>query len=700
MDEENEDLDVLEQEAPEAETEIEDEGPEEEQSESRKRLEEFASKRGDISELLSADELSKLGAKVVADYERDDESRSEWKNKVKEALSDAAQDEPGQKSFPFENASNVKYPMLTVAAQQFAARAYPAIVKGDEAVKVKVFGEEPAPPPQRAIEMAQKGDPDAQRLIKGYQVLKERQEAKRRRANRVKDYLNYQIFYGMDGWEADTDAMLNVIPITGMAFRKIYYDMSQRKPCVEMVSALNLVVPCDTRDLKRCPRITQEFELYPYEISQRQQTDVYRDVVLPTEGDDDQAPRKLIEQHRLEDLDGDGVAEPYIITVDTVTSEVLRIDAVYTMDDVEFDEEGKVLTIERWVPYVDYPFLPDPKGRFYAIGFGHLLKPLLEVINTSINQLNDAGTAQIAGGGFLASGVRLQGAGQNSSLRWKPGEYKTVNVPGSVLKDALVERTFPSPSTVTFQMLDMMLAAAKDIASVKDVLTGETPSTAPVGTTLAVIEQGLQVFTSIYKRIYRSLKDEFRKLYECEARYGDREDYKEVLDDPEADMDKDFEAKGKDIMPVSDPSAVTKMQSMAKAQALLPLKDDPRVNGKEILRRYFVAVDDDNPDALLAPDPPPNPAMIADAKEKDASAQKSLAGARKDNAQAEQVEMENAGVAALLGGVPNLAGQPGNPMGAVGGPPGGGGPEGGMAPGVMGGGPVGPGPFEGIEGQG
>lgn len=674
----DDELDLME---PEDEA-VETEGP----PPSLKRLMAFAQANGDISGELSADELSRLGTEVVADYERDDASREEWKERVKAALSDAAQDEPGEKSYPFQNASNVRHPMLAVAAQQFAARAYPAIVKGDEAVKVKVFGQPPEEPPQGAAQAAQQGDPQAQQAMQDYQEAGQRYQAKRKRAERVKSYLNYQIFYGMDGWEADTDALLNVIPITGIAFRKVYYDMSQGKPCSEMVSALHLVVPADTRDLKRCPRITQEFELYPYEIRARIQSGVYRDVVLPSESDDEQAPRKMLEQHRLHDLDGDGVAEPYIITVDASTGEILRIDAVYTMDDVSVDQEGRVLNIERWVPYVDYPFLPDPKGRFYAIGFGHLLRPLLDVINTSINQLIDAGHAEIAGGGFLASGVRLQGAGQNASLKWKPGEYKTVNVPGSVLKDAIVERTMPKPSTVTFQMLDMMLAAAKDIASVKDVLTGDSPSSAPVGTTLAVIEQGLQVFTSIYKRIYRSLKDEFRKLYECERRYGNVEDYREVLDDPNADMDADFDDDGKDIMPVSDPSAVTKMQALAKAQALQQFMGQPWANSTEIFKRILEALDVESPEALVAQPPPPSPDVMAKAKSEEAGAVRDIAETRKTDAETAQIELENAGVAAIVGGVPGLEGPPGNPMGQPGLPGGGGGPEGQMGPVVMGGG--------------
>jgi len=679
----DEELDAI---APDEEAMIDpDEGLEigEKAQTSRGLLEKFAAARGDISGMLDATQLATLGANAVRDYLRDDESRSEWKAKVKTALSDAAQDDPGTKSYPFQNASNVKHPMLAIASQQFAARAYPAIVRGDEAVKVKVFGTPPVSAPPGAAQAASQGDPAAVQVMEQNKAAQNRFAAKQRRADRVKQYLNYQIFYAMDSWEADTDAMLHTIPITGIGFRKVYYNLDERRPVSESVSALHLIVPANTQSLKRCPRITQEYELYPYEITQRQASGLYRDVILTPEDEDDQAPRKMLEQHRLEDLDGDGVAEPYVLTIDETTSEILRIDAVYSMEDVKFGEDGRVISIQRWVPYVDYPFLPDPKGRFYAIGFGHLLAPLTEIINTSINQLIDAGHAQIAGGGFLASGVRLQGAGQNAALKWKPGEYKTVNVPGSVLKDAIVERTFPQPSVVTMQMLDMMLAAAKDIASVKDILTGDSPSNAPVGTTLAVIEQGLQVFTSIYKRIYRSLREEFRLLYECESRYGNRDEYKEVLDDPEADMDADFNDDGKDIQPVSDPSAVTKMQSLAKAQALQPFLGQPFANSAEIFKRILSAIEVENPDALVAQPPPPPPEVVAKAKSEEAGAMKAMADAGKSQAQTEQIKLENASVAAVVGGIPGMEGPPGNPMGQPGLPEGGGQEPGPMDPSLM-----------------
>jgi hypothetical protein len=334
--------------------------------------------------------------------------------------------------------------------------------------------------------------------------------------------------------------------------------------------------------------------------------------------------------------------------------------------------------IRRWVPFVKYEFLPDPKGRFYGIGFGHLLGPLTEVLNTTINQLVDASTAQNAGGGFIASGLRLQGSGQNSVVTFRPGEYKKVNATGAELRNAIYERTLPTPSPVSFQLLELILGAAKELASIKDVLTGEAPSTAPVGTTLALIEQGLQGFTAIYKRIFRAEREEFQLLYECQRVYGSADDYAEVVDDPAADFEKDFAPTGKDIQPVSDPSVVTKMQALAKAQVIQQVAAafPNALNMQAAAKRMFEAAEIDNPEELIA-QPQPNPLMEAKTRETNANAD--LKAAQAMDATVEAGSKFGALHAADQGGVPGLAGAPGDAMGAPGGQGGGGGPEGGMA---------------------
>lgn len=654
------------------------------------RLEAFASAEGDISEYLDATELASLGARCVEDWQRDKASNQSWRMKTEAALKQAAQDGGDIKTFPWMMSSNVQFPLLTIASQQFAARAYPAIVKGDEVVGVKVLGQAPTPPdlPPPSPDMPPEAQAQAQQVMQAFQQSQQLWQAKQARAKRVKTWMNTHILYGMDDWEGGVDILLNQLPIVGSAFKKVYFD-PHRGVCSDYVSALHLTVAKDTQSLERCPRVTQDFQLYPYEIRARAASGVYRDVVLPhlASNDDDQAPREVLEQHRLEDMDGDGIEEPYIITVDVESSQVLRIEAAFSEDDIARSKrDDSIVHIRRWMPFVHFYFLPDPEGGFYGLGFGQLLQPLMAVINTAINQLMDAGTAAAAGGGFIGSGVRLQGAGQSSTLRFQPGEYKYVNSSGAQLREAIWERTIPQPSPVLFQLLDLILGAAKDVASIKDVLSGDTPANAPVGTTLALIEQGLQSFAAIYKRYYRSGKQEFKAIFMCQGRWGSQEEYVETLDDPQANLKADFSEKGDDIVPVSDPSVVTRAQALAKAQVIQQTAAafPDAINHQVAAKRVFEAAQIDNPEELInQPPKEPPPQMVADidktksetalnlakAKEAEAGATKDTADARATTGEAQAEGATHAAFAlgsAHAGGVPDLEGTPGNAVGAQG----------------------------------
>jgi chaperonin GroES len=614
----------------------------------------LAASTGDVSDIiiryLGETALATLGSQCVEDWRMDDGARNQWKTQTEAALAAAAQDTPDDKTYPFDRSANVQYPLVTVAAQQFAARAYPAIVKPGDAVSVAVLG-------------------------------RDESGQKQARADRVKDYLNYQLFYRIADWEGDTDVLLNQLPISGCGFRKVYYDPHKRRPCSEFVNALHLTVPSDARSLKEAPRITQDFEVFPYQVTERQRSGMYRDVPLLLDGnEDDQTPRVFIEQHRVHDLDGDGVEEPYVITVDVESSEVMRIEAAYDELDLEIAEDGQtVIRIERWCPFVKYSFLPDPKGGFYDIGFGHLLAPINAVVNTIINQLLDAGHAQVAGGGFLAAGLRLQGSGQTNVLRFSPSEYKVVNAPGGDIAKAIYERPMPSPSPVLFELLGMLMDAAKDISAVKDVLTGEAGKSQTATATLALIEQGLQTFTAIYKRIYRAAKQEFQLLYDCVSRYGDPDEYARVLDIPGATLAADFNEADLDIQPVADPASVTNMQRMAKAGFLQGFLGKG-LNDEEILKRIFEAAGIPDVEKLFPPKPegppPPNPLMIADIREKESKAGLNEATAAKNRADAmDKLSLvAERGVMNGTGGLGTVAQPPGDGMGFGGAEQGGFGP--------------------------
>jgi len=530
----------------------------------------------ELSGVLTESELTNIGMEVVRDWQQDRDENKDWRDQVKKALDAASQEPAPAKNFPWPGAASVKYPLLSIATQQFSARAYPALVKGDEAILVKTFGADP-------------------------------EGLKKARAKRVADYLNFVLFYKVEDWEGDTDSLLNQLPSTGTCFRKVYYDAMERRYCIRLVPALRLTVPIGAKTLETSPRITEDFDQFPNDIARMKKAGLYRAVPIVAESQDEQASRLILEQHRMMDLDEDGIDEPYIVTVDEQTSQVLRIEAAFDKEDVEAQDDD-VLSIKRWQPYVKYAFLRDPKGRFYEIGFGHLLGPIMEVVNSIINQSLDAGAAQAAGGGFIAAELRLQGAGQNGRLLFEPGKYKTTNTPGVALRDAIYERTFPGPSEVLFKLLGMIMEAAKDVASVNDAITGDAARSAPVGTTLALIEQGQQVFNAIFKRFYRGARTEYQKFAECVRRYGDPQDYADFLDDEQANFDADFEEAGMDIRPVADPSAVTQQQRIAKSQMILSLAGTGQVNPQVATKQALEAINADDIEGLMTmpkAEPPP-----------------------------------------------------------------------------------------------
>lgn len=634
----------------------------------------LAGSQGNIVDILDADERVKLGSRAVDDYEKDCADRSEWEKIALEALDSAAQDKPVEaKTTPWPNASNINIPLLTTASLQFNARMYPAVVKGDEAILCKVVGQDNgrprmAPNPMNGqiqpMPQLQPGPPgpDGQpgppqpvigpdgKMVPEWEVPP---GAKASRARRVSEYLNTTMFYRMEGWEEDTDALLMQLPTVGCVFRKVWFDKYKGVQSM-MLPALNLLVPKKTRDLKTAPRITEKIcDVFPHEIRKHQATGYYREAELEIDEDnEDSGARLLLEQHRWIDLDEDGIDEPYILTVDHATKEVLRLEANFAQEDIKADEEGKVYCIERRDYYVKYGMFPHPKGEFYDIGLGHLLKKLGATIDTALNQLMDAGTAQTAGGGFIGAGVRLQGRGNRGVVRMNPGEYKVVDVAGDTLRNGIYERTLPNVSPVTFQVLDFILGFAREISGVKDVLTGEAPNQAPVGSTLALIEQGLQVFNATAKRFFRSAKNEYTLIYDNLRLYGGEaaaKDYVNILDE-QADFAADFNARDMDIRPVSDPATVTRMQKMARAQLIqgtIPILAQVGGDPREALRRTYEAADIEDIDKLLPPPkppPPPDPMTTKMAEvaiaEKQAKGMKDVAAAKKLTAETEKVNVD------------------------------------------------------------
>lgn len=563
-----------------------------------------------IAEDLDDELLSQIGERVVKEYEIDDNSRSDWKNKTDQAM-DLAMQVAKEKQFPWPKAANVIWPLMTTASIQFAARAYPAIVQNRNVVKGVVIGSDDGEP-----QIGQDGTPLVQVAPNGQAqpVWKVPPGIKQTRADGIAQHMSWQLLDEMPEWEPETDTLLHVLPIVGCHFRKSYFDPQEQRNMSLCVWAKKLVINYKAKSLETAPRITEELEFYPNEIETNFRSGIWlKQEFGPAkdaqDGDDD-APHQFLEQHRRLDLDEDGYAEPYIVTVHKDSHKVVRIVARYDADGIQFSQRThKVVKIEPIHYYTKYDFLPNPDGGIYGVGFGQLLRPLNEATNTTLNQLLDAGTLQNTGGGFIGKGLSMNAG----SIRFIMGEYKVVNVAGGTLRENIVPMQFPGPSSVLFQLLGMLIEAGKEVAAIKDILTGDTNGTTantPATTTLALIEQGLKVFTAIYKRIHRALKSELNKLYDLNRKYGDEKSQYKVGDTWKEITRQDY-VLGSGVEPVSDPTMVSDMQRLGRAQFLMQFANDPFANGLEIRKRIMQAANIDNIDKILNEQPAPNPAIIA-----------------------------------------------------------------------------------------
>jgi len=643
--------------------------------------------KANIADDLTDEELGKIGSRVVEEYAIDKASRSDWEKRIAEATK-LAMLVAEEKNYPFERAANIKYPLLTTAALQFNARAYPAIVQGNRVVKCVTWGNDP-------------------------------QGTKRARAERVSEHMSYQLLAQMPEWEEDTDKMLVILPIAGACFRKVYYDPALGRNCTRLITADRFVVNYRARSLADVPRTTEEMTLYPYEIQERINDGrfvkfEYGEAVpdeanKEAEQNDPTAPHLFLEQHRRLDLDNDGYPEPYIVTVHKQTEKVCRIVANYSRDTVTV-QNGKVRAIRKQDFYVAYRFLPSPDGGFYGWGFGWLLADITEAINATLNQMLDAGHLANVQGGLVSAQLGIK----EKSIRLKMGEWRVVNTSGPI-NQAIMPITYPGPSAVLFNLLGLLVEAGRDVAAIKDVLTGEVRQNMTAAATLALIEQGLQVFTSIYKRVHRALKSELGILARLNRENLSPEEYAAFFDAeqiagpdgqpmPVPTPEQDYSEKDMDILPVSDPNVASRMQQLAKAQLVFDIsKDNPTVNPLEATKRMFEAAEVEDIETLLIPPPQPDPmqeqllqiAAMLELQERDVKIDKARAevvktetGAMKDVADIANAEKGNqlnrvkvildaikAELAAEQaqsqmeaangqGRVPGMEGQPGNAMGA------------------------------------
>ena len=543
-----------------------------------------------IAEMLDEADLNTISYNVYKGFQADLESRSAWEKRTEDAMKLALQVAEA-KSFPWPGASNVKFPLITIAALQFHARSYPVLINGETPVQCRVIGDDPT------------GAKDA-------------------RAHRVAQFMSYQILEQDTTWESEMDRVLISQPIVGCAFKKSYFDPILKYNVSEHILAKDFVVIYWTKHLDTSPRITQIQYLSKNDIYERVARGLWcemkegRPAAVPQsnmtlaqnkaqgmsapDSIDDSTPYEILEQHTFIDFDGDGYAEPYIIWMRRDTKQVLRIVARYFDTSIERDEKGNVLSIQAESYFTKFPFIPSPDGGFYDLGFGSLLGPLNQSIDTLLNQLIDTGTMANTAGGFLSRGIKLRGGNYN----FAPLEWKHVDTTGDDLRKGIMPLPVREPSQVLFTLLSMLINYGERIGGSVDILSGQNPGqNTAAETTRTMAEQGMKIFSGIFKRTYRSLKDEFRKLYRLNQLYLQGiEDYNSDTGQNFIDAD-DFAGPVSDVRPSADPNIVSDTQRIQQASALLQLASTtPGMNMYEVQKNYLKAMKVSNIDQLL-PDP-------------------------------------------------------------------------------------------------
>lgn len=527
-------------------------------------------------------ELSEIARDIIAAQAADDEARSEWKDRYIKGL-DLLGMSMEDREEPFPGASGVHHPLLAEAVVQFQAQAYKELLPAGGPVLSKVLGDET---PDRLEQAA-----------------------------RVQDFLNYLITDVMEEYDPDMDQLLLYLPLGGSAFKKTYFDPSMERSTSPFITADHITVPYSATSLKKCKRIVHDFLLNGNDILKYQATGFYADSHLtkpptttpsavqekedelhgltPSVFDHDEE-YQIFEAHVELDherlLSPEGIALPYVVTLDKDSETVLAIRRNY--------KEGDPL-FERLEHFTHYKFLPGL--GFYGFGLIHMIGGLTQAATSILRQLIDAGTFANFQGGFKAKGMRV--AGEDEPIG--PGEWRDVDTPGGNLRESLLPIPYKEPSQVLAGLLGSLVETGQRFASIADMQVGDTSGQQqPVGTTIAMLERGTKVMSSIHKRLHYAQKSEFQILARIVAdSLPEDEIYPYATEGSDKSIGKkDFDQRV-DIIPVSDPNIFSMAQRvMLASQQLEMAQAAPEIhNLREAYYRMYKAMGISDIESILKP---------------------------------------------------------------------------------------------------
>jgi hypothetical protein len=549
-----------------------------------------------LAEEMPDRELQRISGELLSEYDANNDSRQEWIDTYSEGLGllGFTYDERTQH---FRGASGVTHPLLAEAATQFQAQAFNELLPPQGPVKTSVMGKE--------------------------------SRQKQEQARRVKTFMNYYITNVMEEYTPDMDQMLFVLPLAGSTFKKSYYDEAMGRIVSRFVPAENLVVPYDTSDLDTCPNITQVVTTSLNDMRKMQVSGFYRDVeVVPSQKDlseiSDVTDKiegfepsnidyncTLLECHvdldleGYEDVDDDGeptgIRVPYIVTLSLDNGQVLSIRRNYRED----DEKKKKIAY-----FTHYKFLPG--FGFYGLGLIHTIGGLSRTATAALRQLIDAGTLSNLPAGFKARGLRIS----DTDDPLQPGEFRDVDAPGGAIRDSIMPLPFKGPDATLFNLLGFVVQAGQRYATITDLKVGDGNQQAPVGTTIAMLEQGTRVMSAVHKRLHYAMRQEFKILARLMSETLPQEYPYSIAGGDETVMATDFDDRV-DVIPVSNPNVFSQAQRIVLAQTKMQLATQaPDMhNMHEVFRDMYEALGVTDIDRIMKVVPTDDPVPLDPAQE-------------------------------------------------------------------------------------
>ena len=517
-----------------------------------------------LAEFIEESELESMASDLVSDFESDRESRSDWARAYVKGL-DLLGMKIEDRQQPWAGASGVFHPVLTESVVRFQAQAMGELFPAGGPVRSKIMGKMT---PEKADQ-----------------------------ADRVQNEMNYLLTEEMTEYRDELEQMLFKLPLAGSAFKKVYYDPLMDRPCAVFVPSEEFVVSYGATDLMTCPRYTHVMKKSENEIKELQVAGFYRDVELPAPSPDfsdiqekydeldgesavieDDDRHTILEMHVTINMpdefdDPDGIARPYVVTIDKSSREILSIRKNWYED----DQRKK-----KRLHFVHYRYLPGL--GFYGTGLIHLIGGLAKSATSILRQLVDAGTLSNLPAGLKARGLRIKG----DDTPLMPGEFRDVDVPGGAIRDSITFIPYKEPSSVLYSLLGNIVEEGRRIGSVADIQVGDTNAQAPVGTTLALMERSMKVMSGVQARLHAAMKKELRLLAKIVHDYMPEEYAYEV--DGDFSRTDDFD-KRIDVIPVSDPNAATMSQRIMQYQAALQLAQQaPQLYDMGKLHRQMLEV--------------------------------------------------------------------------------------------------------------